>query len=370
MFRHTIIIITMPHSIMRNLFYFLLLNLVIFQFGGVVSASQVHCFFIFGDSLVDNGNNNYLNTTAKVNYSPYGIDFPAGPTGRFTNGRNTADFLAELLEIDEPLPPYAIATDWDKVNGVNFGSGGAGILDESGQHFGDVLTMSDQVSNHEAILRDASEKVGIKLSLQHLSNCTYYVGMGSNDYLGNYLPKYYASTTQYTPEQFASLAIAQYSKHLRRLYKNGGRKVAVNGLGRLGCVPQQTAKYPVSPLTGCVETSNAAVDIFNEKLKKLIKSLNLLPDARFLYVSEITDNPSYGNITVVGKPCCEVSEDSLGHCVEGSTPCSNRDEYYFWDSFHPTEAAASLSAKIIYDAMAPLLQTTTAAAATPLVDIA
>ncbi|KAG6419282.1 hypothetical protein SASPL_121498 [Salvia splendens] len=66
---------------------------------------------------------------------PYGIDFPAGPTGRFTNGRNTADFLAELLEIDKPLPPYANATDWDRINGVNFGSGGAGILDESGQHF-------------------------------------------------------------------------------------------------------------------------------------------------------------------------------------------------------------------------------------------
>ncbi|KAL2927976.1 hypothetical protein RDABS01_001679 [Bienertia sinuspersici] len=36
---------------------------------------KVPCFFIFGDSLSDVGNNNNLNTKAKVNYPPYGIDF-------------------------------------------------------------------------------------------------------------------------------------------------------------------------------------------------------------------------------------------------------------------------------------------------------
>lgn len=54
---------------------------------------QVPCYFIFGDSLVDNGNNNMLQTEAKVNYLPYGVDFRDGPTGRFTNGRNMADIL-------------------------------------------------------------------------------------------------------------------------------------------------------------------------------------------------------------------------------------------------------------------------------------
>lgn len=51
---------------------------------------------------------------------------------------------AELLEIDKPLPPYATATDHDRIHGVNFGSGGAGILDESGQHF--VLPLSLSLS--------------------------------------------------------------------------------------------------------------------------------------------------------------------------------------------------------------------------------
>lgn len=64
-----------------------------------------------------------------------------------------------------------------------------------------------------------------------------------------------------------------------------------------------------------------------------------------------------GNITVVGEPCCPVSSERLGHCVVGGTPCSNRDEYYFWDSFHPTEAAISMSATIVYDALSPLYTT-------------
>lgn len=54
---------------------------------------QVPCFYIFGDSLVDNGNNNGILTLARANYRPYGIDFPQGNTGRFTNGRTYVDAL-------------------------------------------------------------------------------------------------------------------------------------------------------------------------------------------------------------------------------------------------------------------------------------
>lgn len=56
-------------------------------------GAMVPCFFIFGDSLVDNGNNNRLATLARANYRPYGIDFPLGATGRFTNGRTYVDAL-------------------------------------------------------------------------------------------------------------------------------------------------------------------------------------------------------------------------------------------------------------------------------------
>lgn len=78
-------------------FYVTILFTTLFLVNLVEGAPQVPCYFIFGDSLLDNGNNNDLDTAARANYPPYGVDFSDGPTGRFTNGRNMADFLGLSL---------------------------------------------------------------------------------------------------------------------------------------------------------------------------------------------------------------------------------------------------------------------------------
>lgn len=68
----------------------------------VLSWQVISCVsftsFIFGDSLVDAGNNNYLFTLSKANSPPYGIDFKPShgqPTGRFTNGRTISDIVGK-----------------------------------------------------------------------------------------------------------------------------------------------------------------------------------------------------------------------------------------------------------------------------------
>jgi hypothetical protein len=76
-----------------KMWYVVCILLLTFVQSPVHGEQQVPCYFIFGDSLVDNGNNNGLATMAKANYPPYGIDFPNGPTGRFCNGRTMADFI-------------------------------------------------------------------------------------------------------------------------------------------------------------------------------------------------------------------------------------------------------------------------------------
>jgi len=103
------------------------------EFGGGAS-------FIFGDSLVDAGNNNYIPSLSKANMSPNGIDFAASggmPTGRFTNGRTIADIIGEMLGQADYSPPFLApnTTGGAILNGVNYASGGAGILNATGKIF-------------------------------------------------------------------------------------------------------------------------------------------------------------------------------------------------------------------------------------------
>lgn len=61
-------------------------------------AEAARAFFVFGDSLVDNGNNNYLATTARADAYPYGIDYPTHrATGRFSNGLNIPDLISKFF---------------------------------------------------------------------------------------------------------------------------------------------------------------------------------------------------------------------------------------------------------------------------------
>ena len=52
-----------------------LLTLQLLLANSYCTKSLVPALYVFGDSTVDAGNNNNLNTPAKVNSFPYGIDF-------------------------------------------------------------------------------------------------------------------------------------------------------------------------------------------------------------------------------------------------------------------------------------------------------
>ncbi|XP_043725906.1 GDSL esterase/lipase 7-like [Telopea speciosissima] len=117
------------------------LCLLPFLFQAKCSSPLAPALYIFGDSLTDSGNNNVLNTLAKVNYKPYGIDFPDGPTGRFTNGNTFVDFLAQFLGLPD-VPPYlglSVAQKSSTITGMNYASGSAGILRETGTALGNIV---------------------------------------------------------------------------------------------------------------------------------------------------------------------------------------------------------------------------------------
>lgn len=56
--------------------------------------------FLFGDSALDAGNNNYIiNASFQADYFPYGETFFKYPTGRFSDGRLVPDFIGKMLRV-------------------------------------------------------------------------------------------------------------------------------------------------------------------------------------------------------------------------------------------------------------------------------
>ncbi|TXG52022.1 hypothetical protein EZV62_021191 [Acer yangbiense] len=124
---------------------------ILFRNVEAVGNNAFPAVIMFGDSIVDTGNNNNLNSPTKSNFPPYGRDFMGGvPTGRFSNGKVPSDFLGlttffilisfnfysffffffsvEELGIKELLPAYLDPNlkPEDLLTGVSFASGGSG----------------------------------------------------------------------------------------------------------------------------------------------------------------------------------------------------------------------------------------------------
>ncbi|CAL0306481.1 unnamed protein product [Lupinus luteus] len=286
----------------------------------VVGLPQVPCLFIFGDSLSDPGNNNNLFTNAKVNHLPYGIDFPTGPTGRFTNGRTAADFISNSI--------------------------------------GENICLEEQLKNHKVIISQLSEKLGSeKEAKEHINKCLYYINIGSNDYLNNYFMKTrYPTHKMYTPEQYAGALAHEYSIQLKELYDIGARKFALFGVGLIGCVPMEIATHSING-TICVEEENEAANIFNERVKVLVDQFNNdLKDAKFILInSDSIDsiNPQLSGASGSNDfiKCCKVGITGL--CEPNSEPCRDRNIVAFFDSYHPTERFQQITAMSAYNAPIP-----------------
>ncbi|XP_076933358.1 GDSL esterase/lipase At1g71691-like [Bidens hawaiensis] len=315
------------------------------------TKEMVPAMFVFGDSLIDNGNNNDLASLAKANYFPYGIDFNGGPTGRFSNGYTMVDEIAELLGLPL-LPAYSQASSSadQLLHGVNFASAAAGILDNTGGNFVGRIPFNQQINNFKNSLDQIRDALGAADLGQALSRCIFFVGMGSNDYLNNYLMPNYPTRNQYDGNQYADLLSQEYTNQLKQLYNLGARKFVLAGIGLMGCIPSILAQ---SSTGSCSDEVNQLVLPFNANMKTMINNLSTsLPDSKFVFIDVhnmfqdiLTNAGSYG-FSVVNRGCCGIGRNrGQITCLPFQTPCPNRNEYVFWDAFHPTAAVNVLMGK-------------------------
>ncbi|KAH6833826.1 hypothetical protein C2S53_009835 [Perilla frutescens var. hirtella] len=276
-------------------------------------AGKYTAMYIFGDSLIDNGNNiNFPDSIAKANFLPYGIDFATGPTGRFCNGKIIVDFIAELLGL--PLIPSYADTSANILYGVNYASAGAGILADTGHNFGRVIPLGEQISNFKKTVAQLRERMEEEEMMRnYLGNALVFMNVGANDYLNNYLnlKSGYTSGLIYTPQEFADLLIKLYRQHILEIQGLGLRKFLIAEASPIGCAPIE-----ITSNGECNSSANNMVKMFNLRLKPLVQSLKteflgsafmLAPS--FQVFTHLRDNAEAYGFKVKDEPCCGASEN-------------------------------------------------------------
>ncbi|XP_074267468.1 GDSL esterase/lipase At2g23540-like [Silene latifolia] len=321
--------------------------------------------FIFGDSLVDAGNNNYLSTLSKANSPPNGIDFKASggtPTGRFTNGRTIGDIVGEQMGIPNYAIPFLApnATGKTILNGVNYASGGGGILNATGRIFVNRIGMDVQVDFFNITRKQIDELLGESKAKDYISKKSIFsISVGSNDFLNNYLMPVLSigARISETPDSFTDDMINHLRDQLTRLYQLDARKFVVGNVGPIGCIPYQKTINQLKE-NECVDLADQLARQYNSKLKNLLTQLGPnLPGSTFVYANVydlvmelITNYRKYG-FTTSSVACCGNGGQYAGivPCGPTSSLCKDRDKHVFWDPYHPSEAANVLIAKQLLD---------------------
>ncbi|KAF2306958.1 hypothetical protein GH714_022755 [Hevea brasiliensis] len=311
-------------------------------------AAEARAFFVFGDSLVDNGNNNYLATTARADSPPYGIDFPTRlPTGRFSNGLNIPDLISEAIGTESPMPYLSPFLKGEKLlAGANFASAGIGILNDTGIQFVNIIRMYKQLEYFQQYQQRVTGLIGAEQTQRLVNEALVLMTVGGNDFVNNYyLVPFSARSRQFSLPDYVVYVISEYRKLLVRVYELGARRVLVTGTGPLGCVPSEIAQRGINGQ--CSVELQRAAGLFNPQLVQMITELNreigsdvFVAANAYQMNMDFINNPQAFGFTTSKMACCgQGPYNGIGLCTPSSNLCSNRDEYAFWDPFHPSERA-------------------------------
>ncbi|XP_024007521.1 GDSL esterase/lipase EXL1 isoform X2 [Eutrema salsugineum] len=247
--------------------------------------TTIPAIIVFGDSIVDAGNNDDMITEARCDYPPYGIDFDGGvPTGRFSNGKVPTDMLAEELGIKPYIPAYRDPNlkPEDLLTGVTFASGGAGYVPLTTQIAGGI-PLSQQLKYFEEYLERLNGLVGDERTKFIIKNSLFVIICGSNDIANDFFT-FPTVWHQYDVASFTALMADNARSIAMKLYGYGARRILMFGAPPIGCVPSQRT-VAGGPTRDCVVRFNDASKLFNAKLSANIDGLSrTLLDTTLIYI--------------------------------------------------------------------------------------
>ncbi|KAG8386114.1 hypothetical protein BUALT_Bualt03G0115300 [Buddleja alternifolia] len=311
-------------------------------------AQSVPAMYVFGDSIVDVGNNNHLPLSIiRADFPNNGIDYPGKKaTGRFSNGKNAADFLAEKLGLST-APPYLSQPNSVFVKGVSFASGGAGIFNVTNENLiKHTIPLPHQVGYFSTVRQGLEKELGSTAVQGHLAKSLFPIVIGSNDII-NYFNSDSDASKKSSPQQYVALMVSTLKELLKGLYGLGGRKFLAIGLAPIGCAPKQRFRN----ITGeCNKEVNYWSNKYNEGLKQMLNEVKAeLKEFHYSYLDtysvfvDFIESPSTYGFNETKAACCGLGRlRAKLPCTPVSQFCSKRSDHLFWDIYHPTEAAARI----------------------------
>uniref|UniRef100_A0A0A0KC28 Uncharacterized protein n=1 Tax=Cucumis sativus TaxID=3659 RepID=A0A0A0KC28_CUCSA len=274
---------------------------------------------IFGDSTVDTGNNNFISTIFKANYSPYGTDFP----GHILNCGQRCE------------------------NRVGFASAGSGF-DELTASVSNVISVMKQIDMFKNYTRRLQGIVGVDESRKILNSALVVISAGTNDVNINFydLP---IRQLQYNISGYQDFVQNRLQSLIKEIYQLGCRTIVVAGLPPVGCLPiQESIAFQKPQDRKCLEEQNSDFKAYNQKLAHLLSNLQpQLPGSTILYgdiytpLIDMVNNPHNYGFEHVNVGCCGTGMAEAGPLCNSKTSaiCENPSKFMFWDSVHPIEAA-------------------------------
>ncbi|KAL2333867.1 hypothetical protein Fmac_015080 [Flemingia macrophylla] len=327
--------------------------------------------FIFGDSTFDVGTNNFLRSRAKANFPYNGIDYyHSKPTGRFSNGFNTADQIGKYIHLknlrqfgyEQSPPPFLTlkrnkkSFDESILQGVNFASAGSGILRDTGSaQWGEVIFLGNQVEQFALVRRSISKMLGSEEAATFFFSkaSLFLISVGSNDFFD--FARNNSGAIHLGAEEYLAVLQLTYFSHIKKLYELGARKFGILSVAPIGCCPAVTS------LNGgnCMKPLNDLAVAFHSSTQGLLQRLSYDLEGfqyslgnSFVMTTTLLKNASSFGLKETKSACCGSGYlNGQGGCIqaENANLCAKRNESLFWDWFHPTEIASELAAKTLFE---------------------
>ncbi|CAN6293440.1 unnamed protein product [Urochloa humidicola] len=318
----------------------------------VGNRTRPPALFVFGDSIVDPGNNNALTTLIRCNFPPYGQNFPGhNATGRFSNGRIPSDILASRLGIKAYVPAYlgTELSDFDLLTGVSFASGASGFDPLTAQIMS-VLTMDNQLDLFKEYKTKLQHIAGAHRAGEIVETSQYMVVTGTDDLANTYFTTPFRR--EYDLESYIAFVVQCAVEFIKNLHAQGARRINVAGAPPIGCVPSQRTNAGGLDRE-CVSLYNQAAVVYNAALEKEIKRLNgsdELPGSVLKYIDlytpllDMIQRPNAYGFEVTNRGCCGTGlfEVTLMCNRYTAHACRDPTKFLFWDTYHLTERGYDL----------------------------